>query len=289
MSAATKARDRKIRKAEAELGKLNEELRLDLLQAGIDAAGTVDPTPVSDLTGAAVSVYRGDFIGAGLSLISMIPYVGDAVGKSAKGARLLKKINDLRKRISITANKIVDLQRANRKAASRMSRLRKHRLGSKHSDEMVVCRKCNEKAKAGEFAHNRMPNGGEWNGTPGDSYWRPGTDKYYERKLRVLNERRGLPANHPIEFRNGFPNFEPYASGKVKIDMKGNCLTSSNGDFGKANAAMKKIDPDFDWDEVSKTHTWHHVEDGTTMLLIPKTVNKIPHTGGASLIKEQGY
>ena len=31
--------------------------------------------------------------------------------------------------------------------------------------------------------------------------------------------------------------------------------------------------------------TWHHVEDGKTMQLVPENLHKIGHTGGASLLK----
>ena len=68
-------------------------------QTAVDIAGIADPTPISDVVGAGMSLYTGDFIGAGLSLISIVPYAGDALGKTAKGARAAKKINDLRKRI----------------------------------------------------------------------------------------------------------------------------------------------------------------------------------------------
>jgi hypothetical protein len=85
---------------EAELAQLNDELALDLAQAAVDAAGIVDPTPISDGVGAAMSIYRGDPVGAGLSIVSMVPYIGDAIGKTAKGARLAAKIAKTRKRIA---------------------------------------------------------------------------------------------------------------------------------------------------------------------------------------------
>jgi hypothetical protein len=83
-----------------QIKKATDELKLDILQAGVDAAGTFDPTPISDLIGAAISAYRGDWIGAGLSVVSAIPYIGDALGKTAKGARLAAKINKHRKKIN---------------------------------------------------------------------------------------------------------------------------------------------------------------------------------------------
>ena len=81
--------------AQAEL-----DLKLDLVQAAVDAAGLVDPTPFSDAVGAAMSVARGDWFGAAMSVVSMVPYAGDAIGKTAKGAKLVARMAKLRKRIA---------------------------------------------------------------------------------------------------------------------------------------------------------------------------------------------
>lgn len=36
-------------------------------------------------------------------------------------------------------------------------------------------------------------------------------------------------------------------------------------------------------------YTWHHVEDGETMQLIPRKIHqKFPHTGGASISRRSG-
>jgi hypothetical protein len=85
---------------DAELGKLNAELEEAMLDAAIDVAGIVDPTPISDSVGAARALSRGDYIGAGLSLVSMVPYIGDALGKTAKGARTMARITKLQARIT---------------------------------------------------------------------------------------------------------------------------------------------------------------------------------------------
>ncbi|PVM83803.1 hypothetical protein [Caulobacter endophyticus] len=110
-----------LAKTEAELAAANEELRLDLAQATLDMVGIADPTPVSDLLGAGLSLYRGDPLGAGASLLGVIPYVGDAIGKTAKGARLLKKIEAGRKRVAglmAKANKLRAVQKAKAAAAT---------------------------------------------------------------------------------------------------------------------------------------------------------------------------
>ena len=57
---------------------IDADLALDLTQIGLDIAGIFDPTPISDGANTLISLGRGDWLGAGLSAISMIPYVGDA-------------------------------------------------------------------------------------------------------------------------------------------------------------------------------------------------------------------
>ena len=73
--------------AEAELRKAQDNMRFEMAQAAVDVAGIIDPTPISDGISASMSLYKGDLIGAGLSLVSMVPFVGDALAKAVKGPR----------------------------------------------------------------------------------------------------------------------------------------------------------------------------------------------------------
>ncbi len=81
---------------------------LDGVQLVLDIAGMIPLFGfVPDLINAGISLLRGDFVGAGLSLISAIPGLGDAVGagkivgKTAKiitkAAKVLDKVNDFKK------------------------------------------------------------------------------------------------------------------------------------------------------------------------------------------------
>jgi hypothetical protein len=97
--------------AEKELSDLQKELAWELSVTAVNVAGIVDPTPISDGISMAMSLKEGDLIGAGLSLISMVPYVGDALSKGAMGARTAKKIVNLQKRIAAVTAKIGKLRR----------------------------------------------------------------------------------------------------------------------------------------------------------------------------------
>ncbi|MBP8896690.1 MAG: hypothetical protein KBG69_11610 [Ottowia sp.] len=75
---------------------IDADLALDLTQIGLDIAGIFDPTPISDGANTLISLGRSDWLGAGLSAVSMIPYVGDAakLGKLGKYAQTVAKAID---------------------------------------------------------------------------------------------------------------------------------------------------------------------------------------------------
>lgn len=56
-----------------------------------DITGILDPTPISDGVSGVISLGKGDFSGAALSAVSMVPYFGDAVGKPLK---IMKRVLD---------------------------------------------------------------------------------------------------------------------------------------------------------------------------------------------------
>ncbi|MBL8941811.1 MAG: class I SAM-dependent methyltransferase [Myxococcales bacterium] len=72
------------------------ELKWLIAEAALDVAGVFDPTPASDLAAAALALHRGDLWGAGLSMLGVVPYVGDAIGKTGKGARLAQRMAAVR-------------------------------------------------------------------------------------------------------------------------------------------------------------------------------------------------
>lgn len=75
------------------------ELVLDVTQMGLDIVGIFDPTPISDGASGILSLVRGDLLGAGISAVSMLPYVGDAakLGKLGRYAETLAKAVDAAK------------------------------------------------------------------------------------------------------------------------------------------------------------------------------------------------
>ncbi len=88
-----------------------------------------------------------------------------------------------------------------------------------------------------------------------------------------------LQAKYPnsVEFTSqGFPNFSPYAQAEVQVTG----LTGvRRTDEALANEAVGLSD-------TPEGFTWHHVEDTTTMQLVPSDIHgAVRHTGGSAIIK----
>ena len=78
---------------------------LDGLQFALSVAGVFDPTPTCDAIDGLISLLRGDYVGAGISALSMLPYVGDAakLGRLGKFADTAAQAGDLAKSAPPTA------------------------------------------------------------------------------------------------------------------------------------------------------------------------------------------
>ncbi len=141
-------------------------MRFEMAQAAVDVAGIIDPTPISDGISASMSLYKGDLIGAGLSLVSMVPFVGDALAKAVKGPRTAARIAKLETKIlALTAR--LNKARAAAKAAAAETKLGKQakqvvnkaaKLGKAASKALVQCpaaerirNKVDKALKAGRF------------------------------------------------------------------------------------------------------------------------------------------
>ncbi len=107
-------------------------------------------------------------------------------------------------------------------------------------------------------------------------------------KVRKVNGRNPINSKdwagkvHPSGVRftdEGFPDFFPWAEAKVEI-------TGLTGKYG-VDEAMALAAAGLD--ETPVDMVWHHVEDGVTMILIPKSIHDAArHTGGAAVIRGGG-
>jgi len=90
---AALGRSRVVPKGEDTLTAEERQLLIDLVQATADVLGFVDPTPTCDGISMVISLSQGDFFGASLSIISMVPFIGDAakLGKLPKYRKVLDR------------------------------------------------------------------------------------------------------------------------------------------------------------------------------------------------------
>src|SRR6187431_1402983 len=56
---------------------LKQALKLDLTSFTLDLIGIVDPTGLADLTSGMISLWRGDWLSAGLSFLGIFQGLGD--------------------------------------------------------------------------------------------------------------------------------------------------------------------------------------------------------------------
>ena len=71
----------------------------EVLSAGLDLAGIVDPTGVADATNAVLQANSGEWLNAAISVAGLIPYLGDAakVGKVKKDINIIEKaVNEIK-------------------------------------------------------------------------------------------------------------------------------------------------------------------------------------------------
>lgn len=264
-----------VQKTEADLADLNKKLEFELAQTAVDIAGIADPTPISDVIGAGMSLYTGDFIGAGLSLISIVPYAGDALGKTAKGARAAKKINSLKKSIAASIAAVNKAKKSARKEAAAAVRAQRKAAAAKRAEEAAITIKCPKRCTppSNPFGVSRLPNDGTWKGTRGNSAWMP--DASTDRGKAILEATEGKP----IKFKDGYPDFSEFATHRVEIKN----MTGKPSDFtaAKREAGLKNTPPGM---------TWHRHQDGVTMELIPSDINNnVPHDGGASITRSPEF
>jgi A nuclease of the HNH/ENDO VII superfamily with conserved WHH len=271
--------------------KASSDLKWDLAQSAVDAAGLIDPTPISDGIGALMSAARGDWFGAGMSLVSMLPYAGDAIGKTAKGAKVLARMAKLRKRI---ANNVVRGRQIVANALKKdTAAIRAKRAASKAEKiEDGIVDGC---PVGGNRFGTQSPKEGWVKGERGNGDWDPAKSGLSTDKVDDIES---VTKGKPIEFKDGNPDLSEYtykvkgadgsvADGKVEIELSP--VGDRDADFRKAREAMaEKLGQD--GFKEPKGWTWHHNEDGTTMELIPSGLhNNVPHSGGVSLAKDPSY
>lgn len=93
---------------------LNKDSVLDGVQLALDAAGMIPVLgAIPDLINASISVLRGDWVGAGISIVAAVPGVGDVVGGAKiayKGAKIAKNVSKVNKTAKLKDTKVVSVK-----------------------------------------------------------------------------------------------------------------------------------------------------------------------------------
>ncbi len=74
-------------------------IAVDILQFGLDLGGIFEPTPFCDISSGLISLGRKEWLNAGISALSIIPYIGDL----AKVGKLPKYLNTIRKAVRLAS------------------------------------------------------------------------------------------------------------------------------------------------------------------------------------------
>jgi len=115
--------------AETEEEGITGEQVLDGIQLGLDVVGLIPIVgEAADIISAGISLARGDYVGAGLSLLSAIPFVG-YLGTAGKGARYGAKMAEASGKAAKEAADKVAKEAAEKKA--RDAAARKQKQGAK--------------------------------------------------------------------------------------------------------------------------------------------------------------
>jgi hypothetical protein len=254
---------------------------LDALQLLLDLVGMVPGAgAIPDLLNGCISLARGDFFGAALSVFSAIPAAGDVVG----AGKIIKNGEKYVEALKLVESKVLPKLPANvAKPLKEFIDKAKDKL-----DELMGKGKTAEKAPD---APNEKPKTGEGDeaAKKGDTQVKS-TRKPHQPDRKKWEEKGGKVTDHPDGSRtytdknnnsvtygkDGYPDFSPHSAVDVKVDN----LSGKYGPDAKLanDAAGLSRTPD--------GYVWHHVQDGKTMQLVPQSVhNNFPHSGGSSVIR----
>jgi hypothetical protein len=207
------------------LAKVDADLAWQATGVAADIAGTVDPTPISDLVSAGVSVRNGDLWGAALSTVSMVPYLGDAVAKPVKAVRATKAIAGLTEKATALRKTITDLTKAKKEAEATVEITAKEAKIAKEAEaakdtaaqqEKSAAKKAKDCENCNESDRAEKPN------TSSNGPYRGGP--HSQTKLPVGD---GLDSHHlPADAISPIPREKGPA---IKMDPADHKETSSNG------------------------------------------------------------
>jgi len=261
-----------------------------------DVTGIFDPTPTSDAVGLALSLVQGDGVGAAASLVSMFPYVGDAVAKPFKIARRAPKVAEAIEAVLKGGDKLMGAGKAALKDAGlsldQVVAARRQALESVQKamvearQKIANCETCKLKAADGSRSGVlHMPQNGKNGKWAGGSQPADGNGVFEFAEAKTLPDGRQVAS---IEYRDGAPVFDKYVVGEKRQ------LWEVTGDVGKdetqLKAMMRETEPGWRPPD-PEIYVLHHFEDGAVgyvpRAIHDKAIGGVAHTGGNSMLNTE--
>ncbi|MFM4723481.1 hypothetical protein [Aeromonas sp. R4-2] len=304
-----------IEAARKDVMEMESKFNAVVVDSGLAAAGMAPPPfgTAADVVSLGRSLFTGDWGGAALDALGLIPIFGDA----AKGTKIAAKVADvtaaLSKAKAALNTKLFASTREN--AKKYWNEIIKKNRAKNLDKELKKCttEECRRLAK-GKMDPGRLPSSkkGSWvgpDGKPcpeGTGMYKPDPEK--NKSLYEAVKRHGKEG---VPFKDGHPDFSgfpPLKDGKaigdggkpyqVEIAMEGNA-----NDFQSArNAYREKYGKNFDRVNNDRVGAWHHEPDGVTMSFVDKSVHHAykdadtgisnsgtAHAGGNSMLNSKDF
>ena len=136
---------------------------LDVFQNGLDGVGVFDPTPLSDGLNALIHAARGNYWDAGISVIAMVPFLGDLAkgGKyAAKGAEAASDVAKAVGKAADAADSVADVAKHTPipfEGSMASKAWKSSNLGDTSKNAALLRRNLGHAISAGEDAHHIVP------------------------------------------------------------------------------------------------------------------------------------
>jgi len=118
---------------------------------------------------------------------------------------------------------------------------------------------------------------------------RPVNSQYAGQRFPLADRRPDLAAKYPDSVRidaEGFPDFSPYARATVKLRELHPSASNSDTAGVSRSADFTEADRLSGWSELARRReqlSWHHVQDGQTLMLVPTDLHQaVSHHGGVA-------
>ncbi|KIN61443.1 putative Rhs-family protein [Sulfitobacter noctilucae] len=261
---------------------------LDYATFSADVAGIFDPTPISDTIGAGLSLAQGDFVGAGLSILGYIPYVGD-LGKIAKVSRYAPETARMMRALLTRADEFAAMRRADLESLFSLDQVAaaRRRAAERVREAMLRCRQNPNSRICRKIGQLQMArSNGTWN-TPDGLPPADGNATFTFDNPRTYTDANGQQVTvTSVDYEDGFPNFRgnTYNGTHDLWDVSGSASTDATR-LHQQNPDLARPDP-ADW-------VLHHFEDGQVGY-VPRTIHDrgqqgASHSGGQSIINNDVF